>query len=88
VKLTSSTVTFTDPNSLPSSPPSVCPGCGRCNDCGRPYAAPVAPLPSYPVYPWGPGYGQPIWMVDPLGPQTTWGSGQVNVAPFVGMVLS
>lgn len=31
--------------------PNVCPGCGRCKDCGRPYeAAPVQP--SWPYSPF------------------------------------
>lgn len=81
----------TYPNGFPQAAPSVCPGCGRCKDCGQPYAAPPAPLPSYPVYPGWPGYVGPIWQVgvgeDPFA-TTTWGSGQVNVVSFVGTVLS
>lgn len=62
-----------DPLSLKGDHMSVCPGCGRCRQCGSP-----APMPV--TYPW---YGQ--WPVTPMVPypqQPIW------VAPYtVGDVL-
>jgi hypothetical protein len=38
--------------------PHVCPGCGRCKDCGRPYETqPFTPWPGYP----NPYIGDPVW---------------------------
>lgn len=62
--------TTTVPNGWSSQPynaPHVCPGCGRCKDCGRPYETqPFTPWPGYPrpyigdpVYPWlGPNWNE------------------------------
>lgn len=46
------------------SRPSVCPGCGRCNECGngpyypRPYPYPNYPSPTYPY----PNTIGPMWV--------------------------
>jgi hypothetical protein len=39
--------------------PNVCPGCGRCRDCGHPYTAPYVP-PYQPASPFWPPYSQPV----------------------------
>jgi hypothetical protein len=48
------------------SPGGVCPGCGRCKECGRPYQ--VQPSPQIPS-PWGPWSNYPT----PWASGTTWG---------------
>lgn len=44
--------TTTVPNGWSGQPynaPHICPGCGRCRDCGRPYETqPFTPWPGYP----------------------------------------
>jgi len=46
---------------------NICPGCGRCRDCGQP--SPATPEPVYPgPYPLIPA---PFWVYPPL-PQPTW----------------
>lgn len=44
------TTTLPQPQSYPWPPNNgVCPGCGRCRDCGRPYETqPYSPWPGYP----------------------------------------
>lgn len=54
--------------------PNVCPGCGRCRDCGRQYPDPVYPsiYPWYPITPWpfvapAPPEPYPWWTTDGTG---------------------
>ena len=45
---------------LPSNPyPNVCPGCGRCKECGHPYPQPSVPFWPQPQPYWGGGTGLP-----------------------------
>jgi len=55
--------------------PYICPGCGRCKDCGRPYETqPYNPWPGYP----NPHVGDtPGWMQ--WGPTCGGGSGVTTV---------
>ena len=53
---------------------NVCPGCGRCRDCGRIYSEPLrVPAPLGPPVPWMPS----PWK---------WGYGTVN-APTTGYIV-
>jgi hypothetical protein len=42
----------------PIPPPSVCPGCGRCKDCGQPLAAPASMPSGWAAVP----VAVPIWL--------------------------
>lgn len=48
----------------PSPQKGICPGCGRCKECGRPQDHQFQPWPGYPQ----PYIGDPIWPY----PGTTW----------------
>lgn len=52
--------TINVPNIVPATFPNVCPGCGRCRDCGHPYPAPQ-PQPYSPYTPFTPP-GPGVWM--------------------------
>ena len=45
---------------IPNPQPNVCPGCGKCRECGRPFHT----APSYPSYPYYPGW-PPGWIPMP-----------------------
>jgi hypothetical protein len=58
-------------SNLPAKP-NVCPGCGRCKECGQPVPA-LAPVYPWPVYPWPytlTPYG-PVWISPPTCAGTT-----------------
>jgi hypothetical protein len=45
---------------VPPNPyPNVCPGCGRCKDCGHPYQQPYQIPYQQPIPYWGGGTGLP-----------------------------
>ena len=75
--------TTTVPNGWSAQPynaPHICPGCGRCKDCGRPYETqPYNPWPGYP----NPYIGDPLpnpWGGTYWGPNTIGGiSGTDNI---------
>lgn len=48
----------------PQQQQQVCPNCGRCPCCGRPYPQSYYPAP----YPYYPGY----WYVDYQNPTVIW----------------
>jgi hypothetical protein len=44
---------------VPQPYPNVCPGCGRCKDCGHPYQQPYQIPYQQPTPYWGGGTGLP-----------------------------